>query len=247
MRKLSKAGITLIKSFEGCRLTAYKPVSTEQYWTIGWGHYGPDVRAGMTITQGQADAMLAADLGKYEAYVNDPDFVPVTGQLNQNQFDALVSFCYNCGAGNLRKLCKGRTIAQIAENIPKYDKGGGKVLAGLVRRRAAELALYNTPDTETKGSTSAEITVYYESDKDTGQLLNGTTYVKLTKLGEVFGFTYSFDNSTKKASVNGRELQDTLLVDGRAYVQVRPLVEAFGGELVWDNPAKTLTVKKPGS
>ncbi|MFB5676129.1 glucosaminidase domain-containing protein [Paenibacillus terreus] len=92
-----------------------------------------------------------------------------------------------------------------------------------------------------------EITVYYETDKDTGQLLNNTTYVKLTKLGEVFGFACSFDNSTKKANINGRELQDTLLVDGRAYVQVRPLVKAFGGELIWDNSNKTLTVKKSAS
>lgn len=103
--------------------------------------------------------------------------------------------------------------------------------------------LYQYDEIE-KESTAQEITVYYESEKDAGQLLNGTTYVKLTKLGEVFGFAYSFDNSTKKASINGRELQDTLLVDGRAYVQVRPLVEAFGGELVWDNAAKILTVKR---
>ncbi|WP_143767420.1 lysozyme, partial [Paenibacillus odorifer] len=57
-RKISQVGISLIKSFEGCRLTAYKPVPTETYWTIGWGHYGPDVKAGMTITQAQADSML---------------------------------------------------------------------------------------------------------------------------------------------------------------------------------------------
>ncbi|MFM9279626.1 glucosaminidase domain-containing protein [Paenibacillus jiagnxiensis] len=100
------------------------------------------------------------------------------------------------------------------------------------------------PDTQ---EITQEIAVYYESDKDTGQLFNNTTYVKLTKLGDVFGFACSFDNSTKKANINGRELQDTLLVDGRAYVQVRPLVEAFGGELIWDNSNKTLTVKKSGS
>ncbi|MCM3208480.1 lysozyme [Paenibacillus illinoisensis] len=144
MRKISAAGIKLIKNFEGCRLKAYKPVSTEKYWTIGWGHYGPDVTEGMTIKQEQADAMLVKDLAKYEAYVNNPSYVPVTDNLNQNQFDALTSFCYNTGPGNLQTLCKGRTIAQIAESIPKYNKAGGNVLKGLVRRRQAELDLFNT-------------------------------------------------------------------------------------------------------
>ncbi|WP_069188320.1 lysozyme [Paenibacillus sp. GM2] len=145
MRKISDAGIKLIKNFEGCRLTAYKPVPTETYWTIGWGHYGPDVKQGQTITQAQADSMLLADLPKYEAYVNNPAYVPVTEQLNQHQFDALVSFCYNCGSGNLQTLCKGRSIAQIADSLTKYNKAGGNVLAGLVKRRKAEQELYNTP------------------------------------------------------------------------------------------------------
>ncbi|MBE7897245.1 lysozyme [Paenibacillus polymyxa] len=150
MRKISKAGLSLIKNSEGCRLYAYKPVPTEKWWTIGWGHYGPDVKQGMTITQEQADAMLAEDMGKYEAYVNNPAYVPVTDQLTQNQFDALTSFCYNCGAGNLKALCKGRTVAQIAASITKYDKAGGKVLAGLTRRRQAELDLFNTPSDSTE-------------------------------------------------------------------------------------------------
>ncbi|NWL90433.1 hypothetical protein DMN77_23050 [Paenibacillus sp. 79R4] len=144
MRKISEAGIKLIKNFEGCRLSAYKPVSTETYWTIGWGHYGPDVKQGVTITQAQADKMLLADLPKYEAYVNNPAYVPVTAQLNQHQFDALVSFCYNCGAGNLQTLCRGRSIAQIADSLTKYNKAGGNVLAGLVRRRKAEQELFKT-------------------------------------------------------------------------------------------------------
>ncbi|MEK5419367.1 lysozyme [Paenibacillus sp. FSL L8-0708] len=149
-RKISQVGISLIKSFEGCRLKAYKPVPTEQYWTIGWGHYGPDVTEGMTITQAKADSMLVTDLAKYESFVNDPVYVPVTAWLNQNQFDALTSFCYNCGNGSLKQLCKGRTIAEIAQNITKYNKGGGNVLAGLVRRRKAELDLYNKADVSIK-------------------------------------------------------------------------------------------------
>lgn len=64
--RTGQAGLALIKHWEGCRLTAYKPVKGEKYWTIGWGHYGPDVRQGQTITQTQADAMLKRDLIGYE-------------------------------------------------------------------------------------------------------------------------------------------------------------------------------------
>jgi GH24 family phage-related lysozyme (muramidase) len=174
-RKLSQSGIKLIKSFEGCRLKAYKPVPTEIYWTIGWGHYGPDVKEGMTVTQAQADSMLIADLAKYESYVNSTAYVPVTAQLNQNQFDALVSFCYNCGNGSLQQLCKGRTIAQIAQNITKYNKGGGNVLAGLVRRRMAELDLYNKAVVTTTTATNTE-----EDDK-----LTLTTYQWTTLRAQV--------------------------------------------------------------
>ena len=99
----------------------------------------------MTITQAQADAYLQQDIAKFEGYVNNPAYVPITANLNQNQFDALVSFAFNLGAGNLRKLCKGRTAAQIALAMTQYRKANGKVLAGLRRRRAAEQALFNKP------------------------------------------------------------------------------------------------------
>ncbi len=144
-RNIGAAGIKLIQKFEGCRLKAYKAVPTETYYTIGWGHYGPDVYAGMTITQEEADALLLQDLQVYVGYVNNPDDCPVTNELNQNQFDALVSFTYNCGVGSLRQLCRNRTIQQIPEHITAYNKSGGVVLAGLTRRREAEKNLYNTP------------------------------------------------------------------------------------------------------
>ena len=138
--KTSTNGINLIKQFEGCRLKAYKPIAAEKYYTIGYGHYGPDVSANMTITQAQADAFLVADLGKFENYVT------ATGlTLTQNQFDALVSFTYNCGPGNLAKLIKGRDYQQIADAMLLYNKGANKqVLAGLVRRRTAERTLFLT-------------------------------------------------------------------------------------------------------
>ena len=143
-RKLGFAGLSLIKEFEGCRLTAYKPVPTEKYYTIGWGHYGPDVTEGMKITQERADEFLLQDVAESVASVNNPKYCPITASLNQNQFDALVSFTFNCGAGNLKTLCANRTAAEIASKLPLYNKAGGKVLNGLVRRRAAEQALFNT-------------------------------------------------------------------------------------------------------
>ena len=139
-RKIGQAGLALIKQYEGCRLAAYRCAAG--VWTIGYGHTA-GVHSGMTITQAQADAYLQQDIAKFEGYVNNPAYVPITEQLNQNQFDALTSFAFNLGAGNLRKLCKGRTAAQIARAMPSYNKAAGKVLAGLTRRRKAEQALFN--------------------------------------------------------------------------------------------------------
>ena len=139
-KRIGQAGLDLIKQYEGCRLAAYRCAAG--VWTIGYGHTA-GVHSGMTITQAQADAYLQQDIAKFEGYVNNPAYVPITEQLNQNQFDALVSFAFNLGAGNLRKLCKGRTAAQIALAMPSYNKAAGKVLAGLTRRRKAEQALFN--------------------------------------------------------------------------------------------------------
>ena len=135
--KTSKNGIELIKKFEGCRLTAYKPVITEKYWTIGYGHYGADVKQGMRITHAQAEAYLIADLVKFETSVN-----ALSLSLTQNQFDALVSFTYNCGAGNLKKLVTGRNLREIADALLLYNKAGGKELKGLTKRRKEERTLF---------------------------------------------------------------------------------------------------------
>lgn len=142
--KINEAGLKLIKSFEGCRLKAYKAVPTEKYFTIGWGHYGADVSKNEKWTQEQADNQLKKDLAKYEKYVTK--YVKI--KLNENQFSALVSFCYNCGVGNLKKLVDGRNTKQIAAAIPQYNKSGGKVLTGLIRRRNAEVKLFNKNETK---------------------------------------------------------------------------------------------------
>lgn len=141
--KTSKNGIELIKRFEGCRLKAYKAVASEKYYTIGYGHYGYDVKQNMSITIDQAESLLAQDLMKYESVVNT-HMVLHYPDMNQNQFDALVSFTYNCGISNLYKLTASgvRNYKVIADKILLYNKAGGKVLKGLVNRRKAERDLF---------------------------------------------------------------------------------------------------------
>jgi len=132
--KISNKGIELIKSFEGCSLTAYKdPVGV---YTIGYGHTS-DVTPLMKISLTDAEDLLIKDLRKFEGYVNQLNL-----NLNQNQFDALVSFTFNCGYSNLKKLVKNRSLIQIGNAILLYNKAGGKVLNGLVRRRKAEHELF---------------------------------------------------------------------------------------------------------
>lgn len=141
--KISTTGLNLIKKFEGCRLSAYKPVKSEKYYTIGYGHYGADVKEGMTITQSQADAYLISDCAKFEKYVN-AIIEKKYFDMNQNQFDALVSFTFNCGNSNLTKLTAKctRSYSEIAKAILNYNKSNGKVLDGLTRRRKAEQELF---------------------------------------------------------------------------------------------------------
>ena len=132
---ISQNGIDLIKQFEGCSLSAYK--CSRGIWTIGWGHTA-GVKQGDRITQEKADELLKNDLKIYEAHVASIVKIP----LKQNEFDALVSFCYNCGQANLKMLVKNRNTAQIADAILLYNKSGSKTLAGLVKRRTAERNLF---------------------------------------------------------------------------------------------------------
>ncbi|WP_440216936.1 lysozyme [Chromobacterium piscinae] len=142
--KTNTAGINLIKQFEGVRLQAYQ--DAVGVWTIGYGHTGPEVKAGIRISQQQAEQLLAADLEKFETGVGKAVTVP----LNANQFSALVSFSYNLGLGNLqsstllRLLNKG-DYTGAAGQFPLWNKAGGNVLPGLSRRRLAEQTLFQTP------------------------------------------------------------------------------------------------------
>lgn len=143
--KTSDNGLKFIMNHEGVRLKAYKPVPTEKYWTIGVGHYGKDVFPEMIITREEALEILAKDIERFEKAVNKLNL-----NLNQNQFDSLVSFSFNLGEGCLKTLVKGRTLQQIADAILKYNKAGGKVLNGLTKRRKAERELFLKPVNEEK-------------------------------------------------------------------------------------------------
>lgn len=138
---ITQRGIDLIKSFEGFRAQSYKALATEKYYTIGYGHYGPDVRFAQVITKAEAEKLLEQDLQRFVAAVNRYDY---HYDFNQNEFDALVSFTYNLGEGCLCQVTdnKRRTKREIAEKMLLYYNAGGKKIEGLVRRRKAEHDLF---------------------------------------------------------------------------------------------------------
>ena len=141
--KTSDDGLALIKKYEGLRLTAYKPVATEKYYTIGWGHYGPDVKKGQTITEHKANELLKQDVRVAEVALNNMGI-----NFSQAQFDALVSWIFNLGAGAFAtSTLKKRIVARsddelIASEIVKWVNAGGKPLLGLKRRRVDEANLF---------------------------------------------------------------------------------------------------------
>ena len=144
--KTSLEGINLIKHFEGCELEAYKcPAGV---WTIGYGHI-KGVQEGDVITEQQADDMLVEELEEYENYIHNLVNCP----LNQNQFDALVSWVYNLGSSNLQastllKVLNAGDYAGVPAQMLRWNKAGGKVLEGLTRRRLAESLLFEGNDWE---------------------------------------------------------------------------------------------------
>lgn len=138
--RTSQNGINLIKKFEGCKLRAYQ--DSVGVWTIGYGST-KDIKKGMRITEHMAEDFLTQDLEEAEQAVRNLIHVP----LGQNEFDALVSFTFNLGAGNLaestlRNKLNGQDRKGAADEFPKWVHAGGKKLTGLVRRRNAERALF---------------------------------------------------------------------------------------------------------
>lgn len=138
--EISKKGIELIKHFEGCRLTAYK--DSTGIPTIGYGHTR-NVVLGMKITEAKAEELLKEDLKAAEVKVSKLD--PIY-HWTQNEYDALVSFCFNVGNVSAVTNFSKRTKKQISEKMLLYVNAGGKKLNGLVTRRKAEVELFCTPD-----------------------------------------------------------------------------------------------------
>lgn len=143
-RQINAAGLELIKSFEGLKLSTYQ--DSVGVWTIGYGST-KGVKRGQRITEEEAEELLHKDLAEAQGAVENA----VTVELNDNQFAALVSFTFNLGAGTLRKsrllqrLNVGR-FSDAADQILLFDHAGRKRLAGLTRRRKAERELFLTPD-----------------------------------------------------------------------------------------------------
>ena len=138
--KISKEGIALIKKFEGIELQAYQ--DSVGVWTIGYGHT-KGVKEGDNISLKQAEEMLEEELVEYEGYINNM----VELGLEQNQFDALVAWVYNLGPTNLRestllKVLNQGLFDEVPYEIKRWNKAGGQVLNGLVRRREAEALLF---------------------------------------------------------------------------------------------------------
>lgn len=130
-----------IKDHEGLRLTAYKDGGG--VWTIGYGHTGADVREGLTIPLSEAERLLTRDLKTAEGHVNGA----VQVKLTQNQFDALVSFVYNVGGEAFRtstmlRLLNAGDYVGAANQFPRWNKDNGKVVQGLINRRAKERDLF---------------------------------------------------------------------------------------------------------
>jgi GH24 family phage-related lysozyme (muramidase) len=149
-RSVGPDGVALIKRFEGCaskrrdgRVEAYPdPATGGDPWTIGWGATGPGIGPGTVWTQNACDARLEADLERYAGQVaNALGDAPTS----QRQFDALVSFHYNTGAiakATLTRKHKAGDFEGAAREFDRWCYAGGRVMKGLVRRRAAEAALY---------------------------------------------------------------------------------------------------------
>ena len=137
----SSTGLALTRSFEGLRLEAYQ--DSGGVWTIGYGHTGPEVRAGQRITEAEAVALLREDLASAERCVRTAVKVP----LSQCEFDALVDFCFNAGRGNflhstLLRRVNREDFAGAAVQFGLWVFAGGERQPGLVRRRAAEAAMF---------------------------------------------------------------------------------------------------------
>ena len=202
---IGQNGINLICKFEGFMATAYHG-KNERYLTIGYGHYGPDVRSGQTITEEEAKQLLAKDAASAETWVKkyvrqySPGFEP-----NQNQFDALVSYVYNRGCGAAKELfVNSKTAADYSSNIVRFWGSNAAAKKGLQRRRAAEQALFNSND---PNAVVAGVSSDSNSSSDTSNPLdNISSILGQTKAGKalnIFTGLFSGGNSDSSSTSSG--------------------------------------------
>ena len=138
MRKINKSGLNLIKKYEGCRLTSY--ICPAGVLTIGYGHTGKAVKPNKTLTKKKAISLVKKDLARFERHVQSYNYIY---EWTDNEFSALVSFAFNIGNIDQLTAYGKRTRSQIRSAMLKYVKANGKTLPGLVKRRKAELKLFN--------------------------------------------------------------------------------------------------------
>jgi len=145
MQNISDNGIHFIAAWEQFRGTAYKATNNEQYWTIGYGHYGPDIKEGQKITEGQALILLQKDISYYDNAVS----AVAHPSLNQSEFDAIVDLVFNNGlraiaaSTGIGKALRAGDIETLSHKLPQFIYQKGRPLLGLRRRATARLALFD--------------------------------------------------------------------------------------------------------
>ena len=200
-------GLELIKSLEGCKLTAYK-LKGETNYTIGYGHSSKDIKKGQTITQAEADAFLKADLAKFEKYVEKN----TKFNLNENQFSALVSYTYNRGYKGFKQLMDNTTnVSNLSDNIVVYWGSNKNYKEALINRRKKERTLFNTPVNVSRETLSAPAPVLKRGS-------TGSKVEQLQKCLNMFGYGLVtdgvFGEKTYKALMDF-QYRNGLVIDGK--------------------------------
>ena len=203
MAKVSKTGINLIKEFEGCRLTAYR--DEVGVWTIGYGITNADksitgttIKSGLKISQAIAEKWLEESLNK--KYLPKVMKYDTRYNWNQNEIDALTSFAYNIGSIDQLTANGSRSREIIAKKMLEYNKAGGTVYRGLVRRREAEQELFLTPMEEKE----------VKDIKKKGCFSNNKNAKTLSEFLHNRGLGAGENNLRKIAAENWRELKPTM-------------------------------------
>lgn len=222
--KTNDLGLALIKSLEGCKLTAYK-LKGERNYTIGYGHSDTTIKAGQTITQDEADYLLKLDLTKFENYVTKN----TKFELNENQFSALVSYTYNRGYKGFKQLMENtKTINELADNIVTYWGSNKNYKDVLITRRKKERFLFITPITSTV-NVSRETLVIAKPTLRPGNM--GENVNRLQKCLNTFGYGLVIDgifgNKTYKALADFQKVNN-IKIDGiygnQSYTKMRQLI-----------------------